>query len=128
MDFYDGTQGRIDKWEGVVKVEKKEKNLLSVKMFGNFSLLYNGKSLNGQKTSESQFVYLMQIVLHNRKNGVSREAVEEVLFGDRDIDDPHHALRSVVYNARKNWRRPDFRNVITLLWKRECSAGTEKSL
>ena len=82
-------------------MEKEEKNLLSVKMFGNFLLLYKGKSLNGQKTSESQFVYLMQIVLHNRKNGVSREAVEEVLFGDRDIDDPHHALRSVVYNARK---------------------------
>ncbi len=83
------------------RMEKEEKNLLSVKMFGNFLLLYKGKSLNGQKTSESQFVYLMQIVLHNRKNGVSREAVEEVLFGDRDIDDPHHALRSVVYNARK---------------------------
>ena len=84
-----------------MKAEKNRNNVLQVKMLGNFLLLYNGKTLSGQKTSESQFTYLMQLVLHHRKNGISREAVEEVLFGDRDIEDPHHALRSVVYNARK---------------------------
>ena len=63
--------------------------------------MYNGRSLAGQKAMESQFAYLMQMVLHYRRDGISREAVEEVLFGDRDVDDPRHAFRTVLYNARK---------------------------
>ncbi len=72
-----------------------------LKTFGTFSLMYNGRSLTGQKALESQFAYLMQMVLHHRREGVSRELVESVLFGDRDIDDPRHAFRTVLYNTRK---------------------------
>lgn len=82
-------------------MEKEKAGTLVVKMFGAFSMEYEGKLLSGQKTLESQFVYLMQMVLHNRENGISRSAVEEVLFGDRDIEDPRHAFRSVLYNAKK---------------------------
>lgn len=76
-------------------------NPIIIKTFGTFSLMYNGRSLAGQKAMESQFAYLMQMVLHYRRDGISREAVEEVLFGDRDVDDPRHAFRTVLYNARK---------------------------
>ncbi len=86
-------------------MEQEKAGALVVKMFGSFSLLYNGKSLSGQKTAESQFIYLMQMVLHHRKKGISRAAVEEVLFGDRDIEDPRHAFRSVLYNAKKKLER-----------------------
>ena len=79
----------------------EEKNVLRVKMFGQFSMLYNGESLLSQRTGESQFISLMQLLLHNRKSGISRETAEEVLFGNRDVENPHHALRSVVYNAKK---------------------------
>lgn len=83
-------------------MEEKKSDTLVVKMLGNFSILYNGKSLTGQKAAESQFTYLMQMVLHNRnRGGISREAVEEVLFGDRDVEDRRHAFRSVLYNAKK---------------------------
>ena len=58
-------------------MEQEKAGALVVKMFGSFSLLYNGKSLSGQKTAESQFIYLMQMVLHHRKKGISRAAVEE---------------------------------------------------
>ncbi len=78
---------------------------LTVKMFGQFSLLYNGVSLLGQRTGESQFISLMQLLLHNRKKGISREIVEEVLFENRDVENPHHALRSVIYNAKKRLER-----------------------
>ncbi len=81
---------------------KNGPDTLVVKMLGSFSLLYRGKSLVGQKAAESQFTYLMQMVLHYRnKGGVSRKAVEDVLFGDRDVEDRKHAFRSILYNARK---------------------------
>ena len=79
----------------------EEKKVLSVKMFGQFSMMYNGVSLLGRRSGESQFITLMQLLLHNRKNGITREKAEEVLFGNRDVENSHHALRSVVYNAKK---------------------------
>lgn len=63
---------------------------------------WNGKIITGSaKSSESQFAYLLQLVLHYREKGVSRNVLEQVLFGDRDIEDVHHATRSVIYNANK---------------------------
>lgn len=83
----------------------KEKDVLYVQTFGGFSMTYKGKLITGSARSrESQFVYLMQVLLHERANGVSRDRLEEVLFGDRDIEDVRHAIRSVIYNAKKKLR------------------------
>ncbi len=78
----------------------KEK-ILQVKTFDHFSMEYDGKSLFGKKSVETQFDSLMQMVLHKRKTGVSRESLEEVLFSDRDVVNVQHALQSVIYNAKK---------------------------
>lgn len=81
---------------------EQEERCLRVQMFGSFSIFWEGRLVTGgAKSSESQFIYLMQILLHNREEGVSRDNLEQVLFGDRDIDDIHHALRSVIYNSRQ---------------------------
>lgn len=83
-------------------VEHTGDNILIVQMFGGFSMTWNGRSVTGgSKSGETQFNYLMQILLHNRREGVSRERLERALFGDRDIADTHHAARSVIYNAKK---------------------------
>lgn len=77
-------------------------NILHVQMFGRFSLIWNGKSITGgSKSSETQFTYLMQLLLHNCAQGVSRDRLEQVLFEDRDVTDLHHATRNVIYNAKK---------------------------
>lgn len=77
-------------------------NYLYVRMFGGFSLSYNGVKLTGdEKSSETQFNYLIQMLLHHRAEGVSRDALEKVLFEDREINDIHHATRSVIYNTKK---------------------------
>ncbi len=81
---------------------KPQDNILHVKMFGSFSMTYNGQSITGaSKSSESQFMWLMQMILHHRNDGVSRDQLEKVLFADRDLANVHHALRSVIYNAKK---------------------------
>ena len=84
---------------------KSKDNVLYVKMFGSFSMIYAGESVLGNKVSETQFTYMMQILLHNRKNGVSRESLEEMLFGDRDIKNIHHTMQSVIYNAKNKLRK-----------------------
>ncbi len=85
--------------------KETEAEVLRVKMFGKFSMRWKGESLIGEvKSSESQFICLMEMLLHNREQGVTRDQLEHTLFEDRDIDDVHHALRTVIYNARKKLR------------------------
>ncbi len=77
-------------------------NTLYVRTFGGFSMTWNGILIaGGAKSSESQFTYLMQMLLHYREKGVGRDELEGFLFGDRDINNAHHAMQSVVYNAKK---------------------------
>lgn len=80
---------------------KIEKDILHVKMFGSFSMVYQGKSLLGRRAKETQFTQLMQLLLHYKEEGVSRELLEEVLFGEREVSDVHHAMRTVIYNTKK---------------------------
>ena len=81
---------------------RAENNVLYVKLFGAFSMIWNGRQGAGaSKSSETQFAYLMQMLLHNGVKGVSRSDLEENLFGDREVLDPHHSMRSVIYNAKK---------------------------
>lgn len=62
---------------------------------------WNGEEVTKGKARESQFSYLMQMVLHYEKEGVSREEIKEVVFEERNLENVNHALRSVIYNARK---------------------------
>ena len=104
-----------------------ENGTLYVQMFGNFSMIWNGRQLiGGTKSAETQFAWLMQLLLHNRENGISRNRLEEILFEGRDIADLHHAARSVIYNAKKKLRAaglPDVNYIVqregVYYWTRE---------
>lgn len=90
-----------------------------MQMFGGFSLSWGGKLVAGsKKTSESQFNYLMQLLLHHREEGVSRDMLERVLFEDRDILDIHHAARSVIYNAKRRLKAAGLPDVIYIEQKK----------
>ena len=81
---------------------EKRNDVLYVKMLGGFSMSYNGKIIAGSsKSSVSQNNALLQILIHSGEKGVTRDRLEELLFGDREVDNAHHSLRSVIYNAKK---------------------------
>ena len=57
--------------------EKRGESILNVRMFGGFALDWEGKAVTGNtRSGESQFVYLLQMVLHYREKGVNRELVD----------------------------------------------------
>ena len=77
-------------------------DVLYVRMLGGFAVRWNGKLVaGGSKASESQYTYLLQLLIHNRESGVTRDRLEELLFEDRELDNIHHALQSVIYNTKK---------------------------
>jgi len=81
-------------------------DVLQVRTLGRFSITWNGTVIvGGASYSESQFVYLMQLLVHAGSKGVSRTELEEVLFEARDINNTRHAIQSIVYNSKKKLRQ-----------------------
>lgn len=84
---------------------RAESNALCIRLFGGVSMSWNGKQIIGiGKFTESQFSYLMQAVLHYRKEGITKRELVQTLFGDRELENVSHALRTVIYNAKKKLR------------------------
>ena len=93
----------------------EQSNTLYVRMFGNFQMFYEGRPLTGERLRDTHFTSLMQILLHNVSSGVSRDYLEDVLLGDRDIENRHQALQTIVYKAKKklkNMGLPDVNYII----------------
>lgn len=89
-----------------MRITEVTENDLFVRMLGGFSIQWNGKLIaGGSKASESQSVYLLQILIHAREKGVSRDKLEDLLFENREISNVHHALQSVIYNTKKKLER-----------------------
>ena len=74
---------------------------LTVRMLGGFSMTWNGNELIDGRQAGSQFCALMETVLYNYGKGADRAALKEMLFEDRDVDDISHAIRNIIYNAKK---------------------------
>lgn len=94
---------------------QEELNTLIVTMFGGFSLRYNGKEISLGNLSGQQIVQFLQLLLHYRSQGVSRDLAKSVLFGDRDVDDVSHSIRNIIYNMRKKLKElglPDSQYVV----------------
>ena len=78
---------------------------VQVNMLGEFSMSYAGREIaGGAGKSVTQFDLLMQLILHQRKEGVYREELEETLFLNREVNNARHAVQSVIYNAKKRLR------------------------
>ncbi|MBQ9330235.1 MAG: hypothetical protein IJ221_04530 [Oscillibacter sp.] len=78
---------------------QEKNNVLYVRFFGAFSVRWNGVHLiNG---GDSQFIHLLQILLHTRENGADRALLIDELFHDREIKDVTHSMRVLFYNLKK---------------------------
>ena len=83
-------------------------DVLRVRTFGGFSIAYDDNEISFGQQNESQIVHLLQLLLHFREKGVSRDLAKAELFGDRDVDDVSHSIRNIIYNLRKKLREFDF--------------------
>lgn len=86
----------------------EKENVLYVKTFGGFHVRYNGVEIAEGDQRGNQSRMLMQLMLHYKNNGVSRDMMKATLFEDRDIDDVSHAIRNLLYNTRKRLKELGF--------------------
>lgn len=79
-----------------------EKKAPRMRTFGTSSLSWNEIPLtSGTRSSETQFLHLMQLLLHFRTEGVSRALLVDTLFSDREVRSVSHSLNVLLYNARR---------------------------
>ena len=79
----------------------EQDNVLHVKTLAGFSMKYNGEEIAVGRLSSSQIGQLLLLIMHHKETGVSRSLIKKTLFEDREIEDVSHAIRNVLYNARK---------------------------
>ena len=86
--------------------------VLKVKMFGTFSMTYGSQSITGKsKSNESNFISLMEALIHAGKEGISRDALEQAIFQNIDLKNIHHSTQNVIYNAKKQLLKYGLPNV-----------------
>lgn len=76
-------------------------NVLYIKTLAGFSIRYNGAEVAAGKLGASQICQLLLLIIHHKDTGVSRSLIKKTLFEDREIEDVSHAIRNILYNARK---------------------------
>ena len=82
-------------------MKETDRTALQVRMLGGLSVSWEGVPLIDGRQSGSQFCLLLEAVLYHHKKGVDRATLKDMLFEERDVDDVQHAIRNVIYNARK---------------------------
>lgn len=92
---------------------------LKAHMLGGFSLDYGGSQLDCPSGGSSQFVNLLQIVLHH-PDGPRPQDLQDALFGGRHdaVEDVGHAVRSVVYNANRRLEKAGLPGTLHIVQKK----------
>lgn len=89
----------------IMRNNNNGEQILKVRMFGTFSMNYNGKPLVMKRLRRNnQFTNLMQAVLYYSEKGVGRDWLEDVVFEDRDVENRHNSLRVLIYKAIRKLR------------------------
>ena len=75
--------------------------VLQMHTFGTFSLSWDGRRIDVlSRAGSAQDVVLMQLLLHHRREGISREQLVDALFVNRDLQDVAHSLQVRIYNLK----------------------------
>ena len=91
-----------------VQIENEvPEGVISAVTLGGFSVSFNGNEISFGQQNESQIVHLLQLLLHFREKGVSRDLAKAELFREREVDDVSHSIRNIIYNLRKKLREYD---------------------
>lgn len=78
----------------------KRPDTLYVQMFDSFQISYGGQPLTMGMRRDTHFSRLMQILLHNVNTGVSKDYLEDVLLGERDVENRTQVLQTIIYKAK----------------------------
>lgn len=78
-----------------------QENILKVRMLGAFTMEYNNRPISFERNTQTKTNQLLQILLFEGENGISREQLLQRLFGREEVTNPSNSLRATVFRLRK---------------------------
>jgi DNA-binding SARP family transcriptional activator len=127
---------QIFRWEAMSLYSAKSKKI-EIRMFGEFSITVNGKTLTNLKGRTKRVWMLIQYLIAQRNAPVPLDRLLRDIWDGRECGDPENALKNLVYRARTLLRElsGDQSQFIVFLngtytWNNqyECSVDSERFL
>lgn len=78
--------------------------ILKAKMLGGFSLQYDGKEIILDRNIMSKTTQLMQIMLVNSAEGISKASLIDALYGRDEVENKNASLNNTIFRLRKQLR------------------------
>lgn len=78
-----------------------QENILKVRMFGTFTMEYQGKMISMERNHWTKANQLLQLLLCS-PNGIEREQLWHDLFMHEDVANPSGSLRALLFRLRKS--------------------------
>ena len=75
--------------------------ILEANMLGGFSLSYGGKEIVLDRNAVSKTTQLLQILLLNVKEGISKSGLIDALYGREEVENKNNSLNNTIFRLRK---------------------------
>lgn len=84
---------------------EKEEGILYVQLLGDMVLEYNGNILSGEKIRAKQIWSLLEYIIVNRNKETSLDKLMDILWSDKEAEDPANALKNLAYRLRTTMKK-----------------------
>lgn len=79
----------------------EEEQKLRVTMLGSFSMRCQGRLITFERNSSAKFIQLLQLILLNMKQGISKAALVDALYGQEEIENRNATLNNTIFRLRR---------------------------
>lgn len=81
------------------------RSIIRVEMLGSFAVYVDGRPVELGSNRKANFLKLLQIVLLNRENGISKRELIDGVFGYKELLDENNSLNNLLHQARAQLKK-----------------------
>ncbi|WP_206457782.1 BTAD domain-containing putative transcriptional regulator [Anaerovorax sp. IOR16] len=87
------------------KTQGNKEGVLYIQLLGDFLIEYNQNTLSGEKVHAKQVWNLLEYLIVNRKKETSLDTLIEILWNEKEVEDPANALKNLAYRLRNTIKK-----------------------
>lgn len=86
-------------------MEKQGHVVFTVRMFGDFSILYEGREIRLGRKSTAKFIQLLQLVWIHGEQGIFKENLMKCLYDRNEVSDSNNSVNNLLYQLRRQMEK-----------------------
>ena len=96
-------------------MEREDKSILQVNMFGGLAITYEGKNISIGKNKTAKYVQLLEIVWLSGDAGIQKEQLTNILYDREEQSNLSNSFNNLIYQLHKQIKKsglPDYDYVV----------------